>query len=64
MLPDRVRVLANAAEFGTEINREKAQQRLQAAVKANEQTSSEYADPTVALDELSRAQAAVDAIKG
>lgn len=61
VMPDRVRVLADAAEFGTEINREKAQQGLQAALKASETTPSESADPTVALDELSRAQAAVDA---
>lgn len=61
ILPDRVRVLADAAEFASEINREKAAQRLQAATRASEQTPSETADPEVALDELSRAQAAVDA---
>jgi F-type H+-transporting ATPase subunit epsilon len=63
VMPDRVRVLADAAEFGTEINREKAQQRLQAAVKASEQVPLESADPTIAMDELSKAQAAVDAAK-
>jgi F-type H+-transporting ATPase subunit epsilon len=61
VLPDRVRVLADAAEFGTEINREKAQQRLQAAVKASEQPAGEAVDPNVARDEVSKAQAAVDA---
>ena len=61
VMPDRVRVLADAAEFGTEINREKAQLRLQAAVKASETMPSESADPTIAIDELSKAQAAADA---
>ena len=61
VLPDRVRVLADGAEFASEINREKAQQRLQAATKANEQTPGENADPQVALDELTRAEAAVGA---
>jgi len=64
VMPDRVRVLADAAEFGSEINREKAQQRLQAAIRASEQTQSETTDPQLALDELSRAQAAVDAAAG
>ena len=61
VLPDSVRVLADAAEFGSEINREKAQARLQAATKASEQTPAENVDPQLALDELNRAQAAVDA---
>ena len=61
VLADRVRVLADAAEFGEEIDAAKAQSRLQAAVKASEAAQSETADPQLVIDELARAQAAVDA---
>lgn len=61
VLADRVRVLADAAEFGNEIDAAKAQARLQAAVKASEATQGETADPQILIDELAKAQAAVDA---
>lgn len=61
VLPDRVRVLADAAEFSTEIDAGKARERLAAAQKAAEKTPDPAADPDVLLDEIARAQAAVDA---
>jgi F-type H+-transporting ATPase subunit epsilon len=61
VLPESVRVLADAAEFGSEINREKAQQRLQEAIRASQLAPAGNTDPQIALDELNRAQAAVDA---
>jgi F0F1-type ATP synthase epsilon subunit len=51
-------VLADAAEFGTEINADKARQRLAEATKAMEKPAD---DPAPALAEFARAQAAVDA---
>jgi len=51
----RVRVLADAAEFGSEIDLEKAKARLAAALKADGD------DPAALLAEVARAQAAVDA---
>jgi F-type H+-transporting ATPase subunit epsilon len=66
VLPGSVRVLADAAEFGSEIDRAKAQQRLDEAMKRLESgpaqpPAGEAADPAVALAEAMRAQAAVDA---
>jgi F-type H+-transporting ATPase subunit epsilon len=66
VLQGSVRVLADAAEFATEIDRTKAQQRLQESMKrlesgAAEPGGGEAADPAVALAEAMRAQAAVDA---
>jgi F-type H+-transporting ATPase subunit epsilon len=58
VLPERTRVLADAAEFGTEINADKARQRLAEATKAMEKPAD---DPAPALAEFARAQAAVDA---
>ena len=58
VLPERTRVLADAAEFSTEINADKARQRLAEATKAMEKPA---ADPAPALAELAQAQAAVDA---
>ena len=55
---DRVRVLADAAEFGSEINVEQARQRLAAATKAMEKP---VGDCVPELAEFARAQAAVDA---
>src|SRR4051812_47655379 len=60
VLSASARVLADGAEFGTEINREKAQTRLAAAKKASEQVSPDV-DSQIAQNELLRAQAAVDA---
>ena len=58
VLPERTRVLADAAEFSTEINADKARQRLAEATKAMEKPAD---DPAPALAELAQAQAAVDA---
>lgn len=55
---DRVRVLADAAEFGSEINIVQARQRLAAATKAMEKP---VGDCVPELAEFARAQAAVDA---
>ena len=55
---DRVRVLADAAEFGSEIDAEKARQRLAEATKAMEKP---VGDCVAELAEFARAQAAVDA---
>lgn len=60
VLPASARVLADGAEFGSEINREKAQARLQAAQKAAEQVSPDV-DSQTAQDDLLKAQAAVEA---
>jgi F-type H+-transporting ATPase subunit epsilon len=54
--PGRVRVLADAAEFGSEIDIEKAKARLATAVRATGN------DPAALLAEVAKAQAAVDAI--
>jgi len=62
VLPDRVRILADSAQPGEEINTSDAQKRLDAATKAlASQGGSEASDPAVALDESLRAQAAFDA---
>jgi F-type H+-transporting ATPase subunit epsilon len=66
VLQGSVRVLADAAEFAAEIDRAKAQQRLQESMKRLESAPSEApageaADPAVALAEAMQAQAAVDA---
>jgi F-type H+-transporting ATPase subunit epsilon len=60
VLPDHVRVLANAAERAEEIDLERARQDLQ---RANEQVvnPSLGVDPAVALEALAWAQAHVDA---
>ena len=55
---DRVRVLADAAEFSSEIDVEKARQRLAEATKAMEKP---VGDCAAELAEFARAQAAVDA---
>ena len=60
VLPTSARVLADGAEFGTEINKEKAQARLAAAAKAADHVSPD-ADQQAPQDELLRAQAAVEA---
>jgi F-type H+-transporting ATPase subunit epsilon len=59
VLPERTRVLADAAEFSSEINADQARQRLAEATKAMEKPAE---DSTAALAELARAQAAVDAV--
>ena len=61
VLGDRVRVLADAAEHREEINVATAQQSLQEASKKLECGGGEAVDPAVALDEMMRAQAKVDA---
>lgn len=62
VLPDRVRILADNAQPGEEIDISEAQKRLDAATKALDSLGgSEASDPTVALDEALRAQAAFDA---
>jgi F-type H+-transporting ATPase subunit epsilon len=60
VLPDHVRVLANAAERAEEIDLERARQDLQ---RANEQVINPAlgVDPAVALEALAWAQARVDA---
>lgn len=60
ILPDRVRVLADSAEPREEIDLNAANQQLQQALKENENFHGE-ADPAVALDQMMRAQAKVDA---
>ena len=61
VLPDRVRVLADCAEHRTEIDPVKAEKELEEAMKAIEQMHGE-ADPAVALEQMQRAQAKVDAV--
>ena len=60
VLPTGARVLANGAEFASEINREKALARLQAARKAAAQVSPDV-DSQAAQDEFLKAEAAVEA---
>ena len=60
VLATSARVLANGAEFGSDINKEKAAARLQAAKKAAEQVSPDV-DSQAAQDEFLKAQAAVEA---
>jgi F-type H+-transporting ATPase subunit epsilon len=62
VLPDRVRILADHAQPGEEINVTEAQKRLEAANQELIHSSSGVAaDPALALDEAMRAQAAFDA---
>jgi F-type H+-transporting ATPase subunit epsilon len=62
VLPDRVRILADNAVPGDEIDLAAAQKRLDEANKALAQGGGgEAADPAVALSEMARAQAAFDA---
>ena len=61
ILPQSVKVLSDGAEFAHEINIEEAQKRFNAAMRAAEDTHGEAADPAVALDEMMRAQARVEA---
>jgi len=61
VLGDRVRVLADAAEYREEIDLPKAQAKLEDARKANESGRGEAVDPAVALDEMMRAMARVEA---
>jgi F-type H+-transporting ATPase subunit epsilon len=64
VLPDRVRILADNAQPGEEINAEEAQRKLEEANQALIHSGSgAAADPAVALDEALRAQAMVDAAK-
>ncbi len=59
--PDRIRILADAAERKEEINVEEAREELR---KATEEAAKELRgeiDPNVALDQIARAQAKVDA---
>src|SRR4051812_24548082 len=60
VLPTGAKVLADGAEFGTEIDRTKAQARLESARKAAETVSPDV-DSQAAQDEFLRAQAAVEA---
>src|SRR4051794_917464 len=60
VFPTGGNVLANGAEFGSDINREKAAATLQAAQKAADVVSPDV-DSQAAQDEFLRAQAAVDA---
>ena len=63
VLPDHVRVLANAAERAEEIDVERARQDLKAAA---EQVFNPAlgVDPAIALDAMAWAQARVDAAQG
>jgi F-type H+-transporting ATPase subunit epsilon len=62
VLPDRVRILADNAQPGEEINLGEAQKKLDEANKAlASMGGNEASDPAVALDEALRAQAAFDA---
>jgi F-type H+-transporting ATPase subunit epsilon len=61
VLPESVKVLSDGAEFAHEINIAEAQKRFNAAMKAVEDTHGEAADPAVALAEMMRAQAQVEA---
>jgi F-type H+-transporting ATPase subunit epsilon len=64
VLPDRVRILADNAQPGEEINAVEAQKKLDEANQALIHSGSgAAADPAVALDEALRAQARVDAAK-
>ena len=61
VLPDRVRVLADAAQNKDEINLPAAQAELQNANREMYQQQNSTADPAIVLDEAMRAQAKVDA---
>jgi len=60
VLATSARVLADGAEFGTEINKEKAQARLATAAKAADHITPDT-DQQAAQHELLKAQAAVEA---
>jgi F-type H+-transporting ATPase subunit epsilon len=61
VLPDRVRVLADGAEPKEEINIEEARKSLREMLKVLEQTPGAAIDPAVAVDEMMRVQARVEA---
>ena len=62
VLPDRVRVLADNAEHKEEIDVDEARRKLDEALKAmGEELHSESIDPAVAVAEMVRAQARLDA---
>ncbi len=61
VLPDRVRILADAAERKEEIDVAAAQAELANAQKQIENIVAAAAEPAVALDQAMRAQARVDA---
>jgi F-type H+-transporting ATPase subunit epsilon len=61
VLPDRVRVLADAAERKEEIDLEDARRRLREAMEKLGEMHGEAIDPAVALAEALRAQARVEA---
>jgi F-type H+-transporting ATPase subunit epsilon len=61
VLPDRVRVLSDRAEPREEIDLNAANQQLQQAIKDSQDFGGKAVDPAVALDEVMRAQAKVDA---
>jgi F-type H+-transporting ATPase subunit epsilon len=62
VLPDRVRILADHAQPGEEIDVADAQKKLDAANQALQQSGSgDPTDPALALEESMRAQAAFDA---
>jgi F0F1-type ATP synthase epsilon subunit len=61
VLPDRVRILADSAQPAEEIDQAAAQKRFEAANRALTQGGGEASDPSIALAEAMRAQAAVDA---
>ncbi len=61
VLPDRVRILADFAEHAQEIDLNAANEKLREAAKKNESGGGEAVDPAVALDEMMRAQARVEA---
>jgi F-type H+-transporting ATPase subunit epsilon len=61
VLPDRVRVLADSAEFRNEINPQEAKQQLDEATRAMQAAPGSAIDPAVAIDEMIRAQARVEA---
>ena len=61
VLPDRVRVLADRGAKQADIDATAAQQELAVALKSIENMHGE-ADPAVALAEMQRAQAKVDAV--
>ena len=61
VLPDRVRVLADAAERKEEIDLEEARRKLREAMAKLGEMHGEAIDPAVALTEALRAQARVEA---
>jgi F-type H+-transporting ATPase subunit epsilon len=61
VLPDRVRVLADSAEFREEINSQEAKRQLDDAMNALQSPPGAAIDPAVAIDEMFRAQARVEA---